>query len=573
MGGEEEGTVSTSSSTNVVEQMREDPSTGPSDAALITAVRGGDTAAYGTPFERHRVAAERLSRQLVSGQGADDLVSEAFLKVLGVLQRGGGPDEAFRAYLLTALRRLHVDAIRSSRRERATDDEAELDVPVAFVDPTAMEFERGAAGEAFRSLPERWQLVLWHLDVEGQNPADVAPLLGMAPNSVSALAYRAREGLRRAYLQQHLTPALDSECREVTSKLGAHVRHGLAARDTRKVEAHLNTCARCTGLHLELRDVNSHLAAVLGPAVLGAAATGYLGAAATASTVGVLGAGTAAGIAMSTKAALVETARVATAPARLAVGSSLVSSAPAAVASVAIAGVATVGVVATTNAITGPPTTTVLAPIDDPAYVPGDDGIRIPTPTPAPTDGETTPSPADAEPTPTDAAPVPTEPTEPTDPGEPAEPTPAEPEPTPTDPTAPVEPTPPPPPVVGTDFALGTPTVVNDRPYLQRTITVPITGTTAGGVAAEREVAVRVAFTRQTIFRAVGAGWTCAATPETFVGEVTCRTTVPAGGSTTLRLVVAGIKPTGTLTLTADADPEPSNDQGTFASPAILLLF
>ena len=37
-------------------------------------------------------------------------------------------------------------------------------------------------------------MVLWHLEVENQKPADIAPLLGMSANSVSALAYRAREG-------------------------------------------------------------------------------------------------------------------------------------------------------------------------------------------------------------------------------------------------------------------------------------------------------------------------------------------------------------------------------------------
>ncbi len=85
----------------------------PSDAELISRVRGGDVAAYGDLFARHKDAATRLSRQLVRGPDADDLVSEAFAKVLTVLQGGGGPDVAFRAYLLTAVRRLHVDQIRS----------------------------------------------------------------------------------------------------------------------------------------------------------------------------------------------------------------------------------------------------------------------------------------------------------------------------------------------------------------------------------------------------------------------------------------------------------------------------
>src|SRR5699024_7597556 len=168
----------------------------PSDAELISRVRAGDQAAYGELFERHREAAHRMARQLVSGPDIDDLISEAFTKVFVQLQRGGGPDVAFRAYLLTSIRRLHVDRARTNQRVQVTDDLADLDQGVDFVDPATSNFERGAASRAFASLPERWQLVLWHLEVEGQKPADIAPLLGMSPNSVAALAYRAREGLR-----------------------------------------------------------------------------------------------------------------------------------------------------------------------------------------------------------------------------------------------------------------------------------------------------------------------------------------------------------------------------------------
>ena len=58
------------------------------DAALIAAVRGGDTDAYGVLFERHVDAARRLARTLARDGDADDLVSEAFAKVLPVLVRG-----------------------------------------------------------------------------------------------------------------------------------------------------------------------------------------------------------------------------------------------------------------------------------------------------------------------------------------------------------------------------------------------------------------------------------------------------------------------------------------------------
>ncbi|GAB3196308.1 hypothetical protein GCM10027062_05260 [Nocardioides hungaricus] len=252
----------------------------PSDGELISAVRGGDADAYGELFSRHVEAARRLARQLVSAGEVDDLVSEAFAKVLVVLQRGGGPDLAFRAYLLTAVRRLHVDRIRATARLRTTDDLTPFDPGVPFRDTAVEGFESAAAARAFASLPERWQLVLWHTEVEGQKPAEVAPLLGMTANSVSALAYRAREGLRQAYLSMHAQDVDEDACARTRAALGGYVRGGLSRRDSAKVERHLEECRRCAAIYLELTEVNSRLGAVLAPLLLGAAATAYLGTAA-----------------------------------------------------------------------------------------------------------------------------------------------------------------------------------------------------------------------------------------------------------------------------------------------------
>src|SRR3954466_14353208 len=98
----------------------------------------------------------------------------------------------------------------------------------------------------------------------------------MSANSVSALAYRAREGLRQAYLQMHTGDLVDPDCQWTHAKLGAYVRKGLSRRDVQKVETHLDGCRKCTAMYLELDEVNASLAALLGPLVLGAAATGYL---------------------------------------------------------------------------------------------------------------------------------------------------------------------------------------------------------------------------------------------------------------------------------------------------------
>jgi len=262
----------------------------PSDAELIARVRAGDLDAYGELFGRHHHAAVRMARQLVPANDADDLASDAFAKVLDALRGGGGPDISFRAYLLTTVRRVHVDRIRSGRKVQSTDDIASYERdPETFEDPTVTGFESGAAAKAFASLPERWQAVLWHTEVEGEKPAAIAPLLGLTANGVSALAYRAREGLRQAYLQQHLADVAGDRCRWTTERLGAYVRGGLTKRENHNVREHLDDCAKCTAVYLELVEVNSALPALLAPALLGTAGIGYLAAASAGAKVGLVG--------------------------------------------------------------------------------------------------------------------------------------------------------------------------------------------------------------------------------------------------------------------------------------------
>ena len=100
-----------------------------SDAELITAVRGGDETGFATLWSRHQAAAHRLARQISNPSNADDLVSEAFLRVLHALQGGAGPDGAFRPYLFSTLRRINIDNGRSYyTRVSLTDDERDLDL-------------------------------------------------------------------------------------------------------------------------------------------------------------------------------------------------------------------------------------------------------------------------------------------------------------------------------------------------------------------------------------------------------------------------------------------------------------
>ena len=249
-----------------------------SDAALIAAVRSGDSGAFGVLYERHSPVAQGLARQLLRGAGdADDVVAETFARVLDLLKRGAGPSEAFRPYLLASVRRVAIEQLRRWQRQIPTEAARLPDPGEPFADPVLARLEQSLVAQAFQSLPERWSAVLWHTEVEQTKPADVALLFGLTPNGVAALSYRAREGLRQAYLQLHISRRTRAECRRASDKLGAHVRGGLSARDSRLVEGHLMSCPDCRAAQSELTAINGSLRGMLAPAFLGAGAAAVAG--------------------------------------------------------------------------------------------------------------------------------------------------------------------------------------------------------------------------------------------------------------------------------------------------------
>lgn len=231
------------------------------DVQLIEAVRC-DVAAYGDLYAHHVGYARRLARQLSrTAAEADDLVSEAFIRTLNALRAGGGPDSAIRAYLRTAVRHAAYDRYREERRVELSGDITDaVDGVLASVpldDTATATVEKALVRRAFAQLPERWKMVLRLIEVEGRRPADVAQNLGLTPNGVSALTYRAREALRQAYLQVHLSGAEARRCEPTTNVLGAWTRGGVSKRRARQVELHLAECVSCRALSTELAEINS----------------------------------------------------------------------------------------------------------------------------------------------------------------------------------------------------------------------------------------------------------------------------------------------------------------------------
>lgn len=170
------------------------------DEELLRATRAGDMAAYASLYGRHSGAALSAARAIGGAGIAQDLVSEAFAKVLKALLRGAGPDRSFRPYLITTVRNLYVDGVRRSAHETPIADMESFDA--ALPDTIAASVERAMMLDLLASLPARWSEILWRTVVLGEPLAVVAAKMGLNPNSAAALSFRARAGLRRAYWDQ-----------------------------------------------------------------------------------------------------------------------------------------------------------------------------------------------------------------------------------------------------------------------------------------------------------------------------------------------------------------------------------
>jgi RNA polymerase sigma-70 factor (ECF subfamily) len=140
---------------------------------------------------------------------AEDIVHDAMIKAMRAIDTLDAEANA-RRWLITILRRVWIDAIRTRRyglRERPLDQavesqiEARTDEPdqaPAWDDPQAMMdcFEDAQMIQALNNLPEvmRWTLLL--VDVEGLDHEQAAAVLDVPVGTIKSRAHHARRRLR-----------------------------------------------------------------------------------------------------------------------------------------------------------------------------------------------------------------------------------------------------------------------------------------------------------------------------------------------------------------------------------------
>lgn len=225
-------------------------------------------------YRDYAPAARRYATTLTrSHEDADDLVAEAFLRVLGAIKRGHGPETNARSYLFATMRRIQGEEGRRRSTVQPVDDlgaGAKVRPDLTAPDHAEAMVDRDAVTEAFRSLPSRWQAVLTLTTVEDLSLDEVAERLGISSGAASVLAFRAREGLRASYLQQGVPAATDRACGAVRERLGRWGRGTLPAREQRRVDEHLRTCVDCDAAALWVTEEASRMRVVGIPVLMAA---------------------------------------------------------------------------------------------------------------------------------------------------------------------------------------------------------------------------------------------------------------------------------------------------------------
>ncbi|WGD38669.1 sigma-70 family RNA polymerase sigma factor [Lysinibacter sp. HNR] len=225
---------------------------------------GGGNSSFSLLWIRHSEFAARAARSFVSATDAEDVVAEAFMRVFERIRAGGGPTGDFRSYLFVTIRNLAAEWVRSRREFTQADDRWVVEL-VAATPSQSDSIMHERALWSYQSLTERWQEILLYSEVEGLTISEIAIRMGMSANAVSQLVFRAREGLREAWIQAHVwglsayTARTQSECRWSMDRMGAYERNRLGHRDRTRFSAHTLGCPSCGEVLTVTQQIASRL--------------------------------------------------------------------------------------------------------------------------------------------------------------------------------------------------------------------------------------------------------------------------------------------------------------------------
>ncbi|MCA8962888.1 MAG: RNA polymerase sigma factor [Planctomycetes bacterium] len=166
------------------------------DRARMSAVRGGDRAAFSELVRDHQQNLVNLFRRLgADAHEAEDCAQETFLRVYRYRDRYE-PTAPFRAFLHTLARHAWIDSRRRSRRRRTVSVELTPEIEPAKPADDASFGERLDLAAATLRLPDAQRWVLLLSAQQGLSYAEIAEILGVPIGTVKSRAFHAVRRLR-----------------------------------------------------------------------------------------------------------------------------------------------------------------------------------------------------------------------------------------------------------------------------------------------------------------------------------------------------------------------------------------
>jgi RNA polymerase sigma factor (sigma-70 family) len=199
--------------THLLERRAADGRLSPSgpDGTLLDDARNGSVEAFEQLFRDNQPLGVSKAFRVVRDRAvAEEIAAEAFTNVYAAMANGLGPRTTFRGYYLSAVQNVAINSVRraSNRFELSVGDidvhlrgDGDVEDPIEAIHDDSLDVSQRVQA-VLDSMPARWRMVLQWSEEDGGSAQELAARLGMSPNAVAALTYRARNAFREAYLEQ-----------------------------------------------------------------------------------------------------------------------------------------------------------------------------------------------------------------------------------------------------------------------------------------------------------------------------------------------------------------------------------
>lgn len=223
------------------------------DKALLVRAQGGDAQAMEALLARHELRVYRFALRMCGNEAdARDVVQETLLTTFRGLANFRGESE-LTTWLYQVARSFCIKQRR--RRKGAPAMDAELDALQAREVPedTSPADHRTHARQvssviqaAMNLLPDDFREALVLRDVEELTAEEAADVVGIQVGALKSRLHRARMQLRKNLAAVLDGPRHALECDELRGTLADYAQSDIDQAACIRIEAHMETCARCT---------------------------------------------------------------------------------------------------------------------------------------------------------------------------------------------------------------------------------------------------------------------------------------------------------------------------------------